>query len=429
MQQVVERPSEPSPQAANPSLWAIIRRRWWLIALLVGAAAVVALIAGLLARPSYRSSERLQVNILDQQEVTLFTRLPSSGAVDQMSIILTDFGDIVRSSLIAWRTIDDLDLGMSAQDLLKDLEVNIAGEFMTISYEGSTAEQAQQVLSRHVENAIDYYQSLSARPSQSTGQFLAAAMDRQSQAVAAAQSALQQFQLQYNISDLAREANAGQDTLQALLAERSASLVEASRADALAAYWQQAAEDAQARAAAARQQMAAAASTPESDGESAAGGDAQAAAPPVPQIAALEAQIAAHETQAGAYRVTALNQEAAAAGHRAAAKEQDAIISQRKADLAQLISLSNDYDALVSALSNARADYEFLRAKAVEAKLKEQQITEVGPLQVVEPASLPTSPSPSIVLRLVLLAVLVSLLVGLVLVLLLEALQPDPRRS
>jgi uncharacterized protein involved in exopolysaccharide biosynthesis len=427
MQQAVERPSEPPSQPTTPSLWAIMRRRWWLIALLVGAAAVVALVVGLLAPATYRSSERLQVIVLDQQEVTLFTRLQSAGVIDQMSIILTDFSDILRSPLIAWRTIDDLDLAMSAQELLKNLEVSIAGEFMTISYEGGTAELTQHILSRQIENAIDYYESLRARPAQSTGQFLDIAMDQQSQVVAAAQSALEQFQLQHNVSDLTREINAGQDILRALRAEQSASLVEASRAEALATHWRQAAEDALARAEAARQQLAATAA-PESSDEL-----AEAAAQPAPpnagQAAALEAEIAAQEALANTNRTSAINQEALATGHRAAAAEQDAIISQLTTDLAQLISLSSQYDALATALADARADYEFLRSKAVEAKLKERQINDVGYLQVVEPAYLPTAPAPSTAPRLVLLAVLVSLLLGIVLVLLLEAIQPAPRRS
>ncbi len=421
MQQTVEQPIEPAPVSGSPSLWAIIRKRWWLIALLVGAATLVALVVGLLARPSYRSSERLQVIILDPQEVTLFTRLPSTGVNDQMSIILTDFSDIVRSPLIAWRTIDDLDLALDANSLLKRLDVTIAGEFMTLSYQGDTAEQAQQILSRHVANAIDHYEALRARPSQATGQFLDKQMAQQDQVVAEAQAALQTFQLQHNVADLTREINVSQDALRALQAERAALQVEAGRADALAAYWRQAAADALAQAAAARQQLAAT--------EAITATEAAGVAPDAAQLAAWQAEIAAQEASAEAYRRTALDAEATAAGHRAAAAAQEAIISQRAGELAQLISLSKEYDALTAALANARADYEFLRAKSVEARLKERQINEVGYLQVVEPAFLPTSPAPSLTLRLVLLAALVSLLLGVVLALLLEAVQPGSRRS
>ena len=51
--------------------------------------------------------------------------------------------------------------------------------------------------------------------------------------------------------------------------------------------------------------------------------------------------------------------------------EDEALISQRSADLTQLIGLSSEYNGLVGAVVNAQGDQEFLRAKAVEARLKE----------------------------------------------------------
>lgn len=407
----------------------MLRRRWWVIALLVAASVVVALIASTLAPPAYRSSERLQVNVLDEQEVTLFTRLATSGVNDQMSFILTDFSDILRSPLIAWRTIDDLNLGINAQSLLSRLDVAIAGEFITITYEDNAPARTQQVLSQHVQNAIDYYESLRARPAQSTGQFLRNELDQQGQLVAAAQSALRQFQLQHNIGDLEREINALQDVLRGLEAERNATLVEAGRAAALAASWNQFAEDSEAKAEAARQQLATlAAATPEIEADAAAT-DATAAEPAAAaQIAALQAEIEAWAGQAQTYRATALAQEATVAGQQAAAAEQDGIISQRATDLAQVISLSSDYETLQTNLRNAQADYDFLRAKLVEAELKERQVADVGYLQVVEPAYLPTATSTAPAFRLALLAALISLLLGMALVLVLESVR-TARRS
>ena len=72
----------------------------------------------------------------------------------------------------------------------------------------------------------------------------------------------------------------------------------------------------------------------------------------------------------------------------------------------------------------ARLNDEFLRAKAVEARLKETQSRDVGALQVVEPAFLPSAPANPPVLRLILLAGLVSLLLAVVVVLLLELARP-----
>ena len=102
--------------------------------------------------------------------------------------------------------------------------------------------------------------------------------------------------------------------------------------------------------------------------------------------------------------------------------------SRRATDLAQLISLSGQYNTLQETLKNAQDDHELLRAKTAEARLKQDQISEVGAMQVVEPAFLPGASAGSAVLRLTLVAALAAFLLSLVLVLVLELIRPTPTR-
>lgn len=393
----------PASQPSQPSLAAALRRRWWLIALPAVAAAVAALLFSSRIPPSYRTSMRLQVSVLDTQEVTLYTRLATTGVNEQMGIIISDFVDILRSPTVAWRTVGDLQLPGDARRLLDRLDVSIQGEFVTVAYADTTPEQAQQVLTRHVDNAVAHYQALRARPAKAAGQFLRAELDRQAQVVAAAQAALVRFQLQNSVADLSREINALRDDLRALENTRAGLLAEAARAEAAADYWQRRAAEAQA----ALEQLRATLKAPPE------GADADA----------LAEQAAAQAAQVAAYRASAEAQEALAAGQRAAAQAQDQIVAQRRAELAQLIGLSSQYEALQGDLRAARADYEFLRTKLVEAELKERQVADVGYFEVVEPASLPTAASGLGAAPLALLAGLAGLLLGVALVLLAEALR------
>lgn len=390
-------------EPSQPSLAAALLRRWWLIALLAVAAATAALIFGSRIPPSYRTATRLQVNVLDTQEVTLYTRLATTSINDQVGIIISDFVDIVRSPTVAWRTIGDLQLPGDARALLSRLDVSIQGAYVTVAYADTTPERAQQVLTRHVENAIAHYQSLQARPAQEAGQFLRSELDRQQRQVAAAQAALVEFQLQHSLADLTREMAALQDELRALQSTRAALLADAARAEAAAAYWRRRAAEAQADA----EQLRAALSAP------AEGADTEG----------LAAQLAEQTAQAAAYRANAEAQEAQAAGQRAAADAQDQVIAQRSAELAQLIGLSSRYQTLQADLRAAQADYDFLRNKLTEAELKERQVAEVGYFKVVEPAGLPAAASGLQGLPLALLAGLAGLLLGVALVLLGEALR------
>lgn len=409
MQQAVE----PSASSEH-SLGHILQRRWWLIALLVVGAVVVALIASQSAPQRFRSTVRLQAIVSDQQEVTLYTRLQTPPLIDQLGIIQTDFSDMLRSSLIAWQTISDLNLDMSARELLANLDVSIAGEFMTVSYTGTEPEQTQAILRQQVDNAIAYYDTVRSRSTKIAGAFLQDQLDEQRQVAQAAQAALVAFQLEHNVGDLPREINAVQDVVRGLETERDAALVEATQTEAAARRWRLEADEMQAEAAATAQRLA----------ELQTAGDASAA-----ELAALQQQWAAQTAQADEYLTTALTLEATAAGQRAAAAQRDTLISQRTTDLAQLIALSSDYQALAAAVENAAADFDFLRAKAVEARLKERQSTAVGSILVADPASLPDVAGASGTAQLAALAALVAAVVGVALVLLLELIRPAAVRS
>lgn len=417
MDDSVERPTDISQgqPARGPSFRAIFRRRWWLIALLMIGAVAVALIGSLSAPAAFRSSMRLQVFVLDDQEVTLFTNLRSAVAADQIGFTQNDFREVLNSSLIAWRTINDLGLDMSARQLLDKLEVSVSGEFVGVAYEADSAQKAQDVLTRHVENALAHYNSLRARPAIATGQFIQEELDQQAQVFGAAQDALLKFQLEHNVGDLNREINAVQDLLRNLETNRSTALLEAARAEALSQQWTQLASEVEAAAQAAREELLALGPITDT-----------ATAEPllVAQAGVLQAEADYQAERARNYRNTAANEAVTATAQRAMAGQQEALIGQRTGDLAQLISLSSEYNRLLAETESARSDYDFLRAKAAEARLKERQISEVGYLQVVEPAFLPGAPASSTTLRIVALAALVSLLAGLVLALLLELVSP-----
>ncbi len=125
-------------------------------------------------------------------------------------------------------------------------------------------------------------------------------------------------------------------------------------------------------------------------------------------------------------RSAARAQQALAAGQRTVASQNERLLNQRAGDLAQLIGLSSDYNTLLAEVDSALADYDFLRGKAAEARLKEAQALSVGSLQVVDPAFLPNEPGGSSVLRVALLMAVVSLLFGLVAAMLLEFISPTP---
>ncbi len=398
------------------SILAILRRRWWLIGLIMLGAVLMTLVVSLNAPLTYRSSLRLQALALDDQEVALYTRRSTGAASDQIALTQFNFNETLQNSLIAWRTIDDLDLDMSASQLLSSLTTSAAGDFVSVTYDATSPQQAMDVLNRHVDNALAYYNTMRSRPASVSGQFVNEQMNAQGQTLKKAQDALLQFQLEHNVGDLQREINAVQDELRNLRIARDAAVAEAAQADALIAQYNAQADETQTDLAAAQQALT----------------DLLGRTPNNPTLA-QQVQLDTQTDQVNSLRQAqrdqrnaANSQRAIAAGQRALAAQQETQINQRSGDLAQLIGLSSDYNALEADLETAQADYEFLRSKAAEARLKEAQAVNVGSLQIVEPAFLPTEPGTSPALQLALLVALVSLLVGVVLAMLLEFINPTP---
>ena len=419
MQEAIEGTNRTPGKQAGPSIWAILRRRWWLIALVVVGAVIVTLGVMLTQAPTYRSSLRLQALALDDQEVALYTRRSTGAVSDQIALTQFNFNETLQSSLIAWRTIRDLDLGISASQLLANLSTSAAGDFVSVTYDATTPEEAMDVLNRHVENALAYYNDVRSRPASVAGQFVATELSAQGQTLRRAQDALLQFQLEHNVGDLPREINAVQDGVRALRAARDTAQIQASQAETLAGQYTAQAEQTEAELAAAQQALdellaAAAAETPAPDQQARI--DAQA-------ILVAELGQTARE-----HRSAARAQEALAAGQGTVAAQNESLLNQRTGDLAQLIGLSSDYNTLQAEVDSALADYDFLRSKAAEARLKEAQAITVGSLQIVDPAFLPSEPGGSSVLRVTLLVAVVSLLFGLVVAMLLEFINPTPAR-
>lgn len=386
----------------------IVLRRWWLLLLLPTVAAGVILALVGTAPPEYMAYERLQVQVIDPQEVPLFTQTRVTTLNEQIQAVHDDFYDILRLPSVAWRTIADLNLSLSAEELIRRLDSQDRNNFITVTLRMPTPELAQQVLSRHVENAVTTYRSIRSRPAETSLGFIEAQLAEQARVLAAAEKALQDFQLANEVGDLDREILAYQDLKRTLRNERDRSLTEAARNDRLAAQYEALARETEAR-------IAELTATPAAE--------ATPAATPTADAAPTAREVETLRELARRQRLTAADYRAAAEGHRAAAAEFDRQLAERQQELVYLLSLQERYKTLVDEVNRAAATYSFLADKANEARLKLNQGENIGFLQVVEPATLPQNPLPSRTPQLVLVGVLGGLLLAVILAFLLEAVE------
>ncbi|RME81440.1 MAG: hypothetical protein D6775_13600 [Caldilineae bacterium] len=399
----------------------IVLRRWWLILLLPLVTTAVIVAVSRSTPPMYQATTRLQILPVDSQEVSLFSQTRFTATSEQIQTIHDEFYDVLRLPAVSWQTIADLGLNLNATELAKRIDSYHQADFIDVSLRMETPELAQQALSRQVENAIAYYRSFRSTPAEVSLAFLEKQMDEQSQKLADAQQALQQFQLENEVSDLEREIAAYQDLRRSLTMQRDQALIEAERNEKLAEEFRALSEANFAKAEALLATTVVSETVPAAEAER---GAAEAAPASTPQETVdVRSEAESLLALARSQRSSAEQYAALAQGYRTALAEYNRILDKRQQEFIYYLGLQERYEALVTDVAREKATYDFLADKANEARLKLSQGEKVGYLQVTTPPRLPGAAVPKNTLQLVAVGILVSLLVAVILAFVLEVLE------
>ncbi|MBC7259182.1 MAG: hypothetical protein H5T65_08030 [Chloroflexi bacterium] len=367
----------------------VIWKRAWLIGLIVALTVGVILLTSLTAGPVYQATVRLQVIASEPGDVALFSEFRSGPAAEEISTAQQDFIAALKRPIVAWQTIADLNLGISAVDLLDRMTVGTEEEFIYISYEADSPQDAETIVTKLVDNALVYYRNLRAKRATVLRVFIAQELEKQQKSLASAKEAFLQFKLQHNLDSLQRELTAYQDELRQLRFSRDMVVMQGEQKSREATLYQEQADKAtqQAEEAAAR-------------GATGTASYYYGLARDYAQKAA-EARISAEAAQV-------------------ARLEYEQMISDRETRLLSLIGLTSEYDAKQTAVNEIQANVNFLSGKLNEAALKESQSLNAGFIQVAEPARQPDRPAPSQLPRLLLVGVAISAAAGIILAFVLE---------
>jgi len=107
----------------------------------------------------------------------------------------------------------------------------------------------------------------------------------------------------------------------------------------------------------------------------------------------------------------------------AKAQALDEIILQREVELQNMSGLSSEYNQLVDHVERVRNTHNYLLDRGSEAQIKENQILEMGSIQIIIPARPPRRPVAALSGKLIVLGAVGSILAGVLLTFLLEYLE------
>ncbi|MCD6520878.1 MAG: hypothetical protein J7M05_13250 [Anaerolineae bacterium] len=370
----------------------IIRKRFWLILLLFLVTEGVILSVTYTAKPVYRATVRLQVLPAGRSDVSLFSEYRPVSSVNEIQQAQNDFIRALKSGFVAWKTIADLNLDIGALDLLSGLSTAIEGDFIVVTVEAEDPGQAAAIATTQVNNALEYFRNVRATPSRVLRKFISEQLEGEQKKLLEAEQALVEFKKKHNLDSLEREMASLQDLVRSLKLQREQARMDKEKM----AIFAQAYRDQQKKAEKKVAEI-------EEKGEEFA-----------PNTLKFYRDLARQ------YEEKAIDYEARRDGYAKQVEIYDQVIAEREAELRKLLDLYIQYKTLEQNLAQIQNNYNFLKAKENEARLKQLQAERLGYIQITEPARKPDAPVPSKMPQLLAVGAAVSILTGFILSFLIE---------
>lgn len=377
---------------------AVLKRRFWVILLLLAATMAVILGRAWTTPPAYRSSTVLQIIPLEPEEVTLFTRLNTVSSADTIDLIVYQFDNLIKNARIAQQTLSETGVKMTTGDVLAGmtLERDPSGDLVTVSAVATNPDDAEKLLQKQVDLALQEFRGSRARPSEASGKFLETELIQAEKDLQSARDAVLQFKLDNQVDSLDRGLAAEEQSIRDLLTARQTAEIEIKRREAAVKELERQSAEAQKTAA-----------------------DAAANTPAAAQANQRVQELARDISDARVQMVSQQAQVDASA----------ALLAERQGALAGLITLGGKYQALLDTVQEKLDSRDFLAGKVREARLKESQSRNIGYLQVVTPPSTPRTQLPTRTAQTALLGAVLSIVAGGILVFVLEFVERTLRHS
>lgn len=309
---------------------AILKKRWWLILVLVAATVGTIVFTLLTQEPVYEASIKFLFSTPPVAEVTVYDEFRQPSVRDEIPFAKSNFIEVLTSKVVIWDAINALGANVNADQVSAGLTVEelANSEFVRLAVRQRDPQLAADMTNALMDAALKYYGELRARPTTMSSTFINEQLSLAQETWQKAEDELTRFQLQNQIGDLDTQIATEQSLIRSLILQQSIAVAE-------------------------------------------------------------------NDTQG--------------------ADKYSTIISQREETLQSMVGLRSQYTALKAAANQTRDTYELLLNRQTQAKLKENEILNVGFVSALGPATPPSSPVSTFDLKLVLLGALMSLVVGILL--------------
>jgi uncharacterized protein involved in exopolysaccharide biosynthesis len=376
----------------------VVRKRLWVILLIFAATMAIILVQAWKTPPAYRSTVTVAIIPSDPAEVALFSRTQNFSPGADYDYAQAQFSAILQSQAVARQTLAETGVNMTPAELLSSISAvrDPIGDRVNVSVTTANPDDAEKLLSKQVELAVEEFGKTRTRQPAAMQKFLETELATAERDLNAAQAALQGFKLDNGLEALDRELTAEQDVVRDLRLQQEEADGEAQHLEALADALEQQSKEAQAKAA---------------------------------TFEATSDDAKYWNGLARDFSTAAINRRVDAAGQRARKTGAATRLAQHETDLKSLITLAEQHQVLRDTLKQRADNRDFIAGKLREANLRQDQADAVGYLQVLGVPTTPKTQLPARTLQIALLGGAASIVAGIVLVFFLEFLAQSLKRK
>jgi len=215
--------------------WQVIKKRLWLIGLLIAVTLGFMVTLSYLAEPVYEATTSFQVTAPLPAEVTIFSEFRTSSSRDELRYTMYNFMTVLQSKFVMGRVIDQLGLDTDVDQLLEEqiiIEDDETSDFVQLRVKAQDPQMAAAIANTLMDEASHYFGELSAGSITTNKEFIQLQMQEIKKELDESKAALIQFQIENKISSANQLLDAQQYLLRQLSLNRDAALADGD--DALA---------------------------------------------------------------------------------------------------------------------------------------------------------------------------------------------------
>lgn len=184
--------------------WRVVKKRLWLIGLMVGATLGAMLLAFTLSRPIYRATVAFQVTAPLPAEVSLFSDFRLPYTTDEIVRTRSGFMTVLQSEFVVGQVIEELGVDMSVDELLSQMliepgEVNDFDKLRITAYDPEVAAAVANAL---LDRALHHFGEMSAGSLTANREFIQQQLAEIKADLDTARADLIQFQVENRIGSL-----------------------------------------------------------------------------------------------------------------------------------------------------------------------------------------------------------------------------------